>query len=306
MPWFKIDDSSHSHPKFIKAGNAAIGLFVRCGAYSAQHLTEGIVPGVIAQLYGTGPQAAKLVKVGLWHGTDHECPRCPQPGPGDYVIHDFFEGGRNSTRAQVEASRKRATERQARHRAKGDGEENAFELPTKSNRFAGERSEKRDRFDPHFSGSTAGQDMPSQRDAIDSVTPPQAKPYQASPTEKPASKAAGPQVPDFAADLVEQLTAAGMVVGWRLTEPEWFKVHAHIKRTSIPAMVEFARRRWNPADPPQTARYLTRIWSDMPDVPTASDGLPVLRAVDAPPSKHATYLASMAAIADELRQAGGA
>ncbi|NUH35301.1 hypothetical protein HUF15_00705 [Streptomyces samsunensis] len=67
------------------------------------------------------------------------------------------------------------------------------------------------------------------------------------------------------------MTAAGMVVGWRLSEVEWFAVHAHIKRASTDAMVTFARDRWNPADPPKTARYLTRIWSDMPDLP---DGMP--------------------------------
>jgi hypothetical protein len=70
------------------------------------------------------------------------------------------------------------------------------------------------------------------------------------------------------------MTAAGLIVGWRLSEPEWFAVHAHIKRTSVEAMVDFARRRWNPADPPQTARYLTRIWSDMPSLPDGVTALP--------------------------------
>lgn len=34
MPWFVVDDSAHSHPKFIKAGNAAVGLWMRCGSDS--------------------------------------------------------------------------------------------------------------------------------------------------------------------------------------------------------------------------------------------------------------------------------
>lgn len=79
MAWFKIDDSSHMHPKIVKAGNAALGLWVRAGAYSAQHLTEGTVPAVVARQYGTAPQARKLVTVGLWHEHGHTCPRCPQP-----------------------------------------------------------------------------------------------------------------------------------------------------------------------------------------------------------------------------------
>ena len=27
MPWFKFDDKAHSHPKWLKAGNAAISAF---------------------------------------------------------------------------------------------------------------------------------------------------------------------------------------------------------------------------------------------------------------------------------------
>ena len=35
MPWFIVDDSAHSHPKLIKAGNSAVGLWMRCGSYAA-------------------------------------------------------------------------------------------------------------------------------------------------------------------------------------------------------------------------------------------------------------------------------
>ncbi|MEU7046063.1 mucin-2 [Streptomyces varsoviensis] len=116
MTWFKVDDTAYGHPKMLKAGNAALGLWVRAGAYAAQHLTEGAVPGVVAQLYGTAPQARKLVAAGLWHEHGHTCARCPQPGPGDYVIHDFLTY--NPTRARVEDDRARAAERQQRAREK--------------------------------------------------------------------------------------------------------------------------------------------------------------------------------------------
>jgi hypothetical protein len=52
VPWFKLDDSFHSHPKVIAAGNEAVGLFVRCGTYAAEHLTDGFIPEDIAVLYG--------------------------------------------------------------------------------------------------------------------------------------------------------------------------------------------------------------------------------------------------------------
>jgi hypothetical protein len=114
MPWFVVDDSAHSHPKLIKAGNAAVGLWMRCGSYAAQHLTDGIVPGAIATMYGTPPQAAKLVKLGLWHPAGHACARCPQPGSGDFVMHDYH--AYNPTRAQVLDRRERAAEKKRRQR----------------------------------------------------------------------------------------------------------------------------------------------------------------------------------------------
>ena len=66
MPWFRLDDSFHSHPKVIAAGNEAIGLYVRCGAYAAQHLTDGFIPEHVALLYGSATLADTLVQTKLW------------------------------------------------------------------------------------------------------------------------------------------------------------------------------------------------------------------------------------------------
>ena len=80
MPWFRLDDSFHSHPKVIAAGNEAAGLYVRCGTYAAQHLTDGFIPEHIALLYGaaeirsrgdaapdgTETLAETLVRTRLW------------------------------------------------------------------------------------------------------------------------------------------------------------------------------------------------------------------------------------------------
>lgn len=115
MPWFAVDDSAHTHPKMVKAGNAAVGLWMRCGSYAAQHLTDGIVPGAIAGMYGTGPQIAKLVKLGLWHAAGHTCLRCPQPADGDYLMHEYHEHG-NPTRQQVLDRRSRAAEKKRKQR----------------------------------------------------------------------------------------------------------------------------------------------------------------------------------------------
>ena len=74
------------------------------------------------------------------------------------------------------------------------------------------------------------------------------------------------------------MTTAGMAVTWQLSDTEWFKIHAHLKRCPVPFIVAFTRDRWNHSNPPQTARYLTRIWDQMPDAPPAAEpGLPALR-----------------------------
>lgn len=117
MPWFVIDDNSHMHPKFVAAKNAALGLWVRAGGYAAQHLTDGIVPGVIAKMYGTPAQVRALVAAGLWHEHGHTCPhpKCPRPQPGDYAIHDYLDY--NPTRREVQARREREAEKKRKYRA---------------------------------------------------------------------------------------------------------------------------------------------------------------------------------------------
>ncbi|UNZ18170.1 hypothetical protein [Streptomyces sp. 891-h] len=71
-------------------------------------------------------------------------------------------------------------------------------------------------------------------------------------------------VPSGAKELVSAVTGAGMLVGWRLTESEWERVTALSERWGPKRLVEMAARRWNTSRPPQSARYLLRIWDDLP------------------------------------------
>lgn len=66
MAWFQVDDQLAMHRKVCEAGNAAMGLWVRAGAWSMANLTEGFVPKTAARTLGTAGQAAALVKSGLW------------------------------------------------------------------------------------------------------------------------------------------------------------------------------------------------------------------------------------------------
>ena len=65
MPTFEIDDQFAFHQKTVMAGNEAIGVFARAGAWCAGYLTDGFVPYKIA-----------------WTISGESCPpMCPQGTP---------------------------------------------------------------------------------------------------------------------------------------------------------------------------------------------------------------------------------
>ena len=101
MPWFKLDDSFHSHPKVMAAGNEAVGLFVRCGTYAAQHLTDGFIPQQVVLLYGSEALADTLVEAKLWRRTR-----------GGWQIHDYLNY--NPSKQAVNNDRKNNADRQRR------------------------------------------------------------------------------------------------------------------------------------------------------------------------------------------------
>jgi hypothetical protein len=103
VPWFRLDDSFHSHPKVIAAGNEAIGLYVRCGTYAAEHLTDGFIPEHVALLYGSAALADDLVRTKLW-----------RRARGGWRMPDYLDY--NPSRLAVENDRKNAAERQKRRR----------------------------------------------------------------------------------------------------------------------------------------------------------------------------------------------
>jgi hypothetical protein len=282
MPWFKIDDKAHSHPKLIKAGNAALGLWLRCGSYAAQHLTEGIVPGVVAELYGTKPQAAKLVKAGLWHEPGHDCPHgCPDPNPGDYVIHDFLEDGRNTSRARYEADKKKARERQAKHREETRTAENEDQKPGEKNNFAFDSSSKKSESASEKSAlfdSDAGQEGASRRDVSVTGIHAGAAPYPS--TSYGSTGAAGEQrsagLTDPLADLKRGIANAGLSgVAWDLRESGWEYTRQAINRVGVAAMVAHAVSSARLKGMPAGASAWVQGWRSL-EAPERQDGVAYL------------------------------
>lgn len=61
-----LDDGFDSWPEVVRAGTAAVGLYVRCGSWIARNLTDGFVPLEVARMYGTAEWITRLVDAGLW------------------------------------------------------------------------------------------------------------------------------------------------------------------------------------------------------------------------------------------------
>lgn len=109
MTWFLVGDDAHSHPKMVAAGNAAIGLWTRCGSYSARYGLGGFVPAEIARAYGAKAEITALVRSGLWDAVD-----------GGWQFHDWDHV--NYSAEQAKRKRDAAAERQRRWRDKRTGE----------------------------------------------------------------------------------------------------------------------------------------------------------------------------------------
>lgn len=110
MTWFKVDDTLAFHAKVVAAGNPAMGLWVRAGAWCAQQLTDGELPDHMVATLGNRAQAGALVRAGLWEPTDT-----------GYRFHEWSGEGRQPTRDEVEARRAEWREKKRRQRRGADG-----------------------------------------------------------------------------------------------------------------------------------------------------------------------------------------
>lgn len=96
--WFKVDDGFYMHPKVLKLSPRAGWLWLRAGCWSAQQMTDGLIPGdIVHVLGGSKKDADELVAAGLW---DHV--------QGDYGFHDWEKY--QPTRDEIEADRKAKVE----------------------------------------------------------------------------------------------------------------------------------------------------------------------------------------------------
>lgn len=124
MPYFPVDDQAPFHPKFIAAGNAAIGLWTRAGAWCKAHASGGWLSRDAARTLGSASEIKKLVTVGLWE----ELTRGDERG---YAFHDWTDAAGNGTAEEEierrdrerERNRERQAAKRARDREKRDAEQ---------------------------------------------------------------------------------------------------------------------------------------------------------------------------------------
>src|SRR4051812_8941676 len=101
MVWFNVDDGLAFHRKTLRAGNAAMGLWVRAGAECAGQLTDGFVSVLLARQLGKSAEIRALVDAELWHRSEHvdKCPECvengmllvvAQAGEPGFVFHEWW------------------------------------------------------------------------------------------------------------------------------------------------------------------------------------------------------------------------
>jgi hypothetical protein len=118
MGWFKVDDQLAFHSKTVMAGNTAMGLWVRAGAWASAQLTDGKVPKHMAKAMANQEDADALVMAGLWVDDGD-----------DYRFHDWDvfqpsaakEKARREeiSRVRSEAGRKGAQAKWEKERAAG-------------------------------------------------------------------------------------------------------------------------------------------------------------------------------------------
>ena len=108
MTFFNIDDQAHSHPKFRKAGLAAVGLWTMAGSWSQAHKQEGFVPDWFVISWPRGTKlATELVHAGLWD-------RGQRDALAGYQFHDWLDI--HATADEIELQRQKSRERQRARR----------------------------------------------------------------------------------------------------------------------------------------------------------------------------------------------
>lgn len=115
MPWFRVDDDFHNHPKVVALRHSplygdCVGLWALAGSWCAHYLTDGFLPKSLVKTLGFRQKVAdELVCAGLWERVEK-----------GYRFHQWAE--RQPARSAVEQRRETTKQRVAAWRAKKQAE----------------------------------------------------------------------------------------------------------------------------------------------------------------------------------------
>lgn len=120
MTWLKVDDRFPGHRKVRRLSDGAFRLHVTALCACAHDLTDGLVTrddlDEFPSVKQTGKHVAELVERGLWDEVE-----------GGWVIHDYLDF--NPSKADVDAEREAARERQRRWKARRRGGPSSDDAP---------------------------------------------------------------------------------------------------------------------------------------------------------------------------------
>lgn len=322
MPWVRLDDRFPSHRKVALLSDRAFRLYVSALCWSSENLTEGKILDrelpLISRVRGAKKIATELEDAGLW-----------DRGPGGWAIHDYLEYNPDRSRVQADreanAARQKAfrerkrAEREARQKAEEEAARNATRNAVTPDGEGGQKRTTATRT-RHDGDTTAARTRPENRREPQvsgirngvSNGPPSPPPSPTpSPTEKEQAsrtrELATTRIPDQARPLVDQLTAAGVIVRWPFTGNEWFPLLALISKTGVPAMVDHAVK-VAARTSVESAKYFLNGWGELPPMPEPGTARPALRTVSAPATPQAARRQASRHVLDQLTEqlrAGG-
>ncbi len=115
MGWYKLAGEGAFHAKVIEAGNEAYGAWCRAGQWSAEHLTDGLIPRGVALTIAPAEVWQRLVEARAGH--EHGL---AEVTPNGWAIHDYLDW--NPTAEEEKAKRAADRDRKAAGRkAQGRG-----------------------------------------------------------------------------------------------------------------------------------------------------------------------------------------
>lgn len=119
MGWIRVEDDFYDNEKMLAAGSIGRDLYWHGMGFCNRNLTDGMIPkrraltlvdftdaAVLDGAGGIDGQACapiavqRLLEAELWHEDGHDCPSCPQPGPRNYIVHDYLKY--QFSKAQIE------------------------------------------------------------------------------------------------------------------------------------------------------------------------------------------------------------